>query len=131
VAGIALAVVLGVIAVNVFGAGRTAAPIATDAVADPGSTIVIAETVPTPVLTSATEGADGSSVNFAWSNPQGKPTDSYVWQRTDGAGDSEKVPTADASATVSNVSPGTKVCIDVYVLRSGQLSPTPLSACYP
>ena len=92
---------------------------------------IVGETVPTPTLVSAAPGADSSSVVFAWSNPTGTAGDTYVWQRTDGAGDDQRVPTSDSTAEVTDVSPGTTVCIAVYVRRDGELSPEPLKACYP
>lgn len=101
--------------------------------ADPGGVTdpIVGSSVPTPVLEAAAPDADGTSVVFTWSNPSPADGDGYVWQRTDGAGDQQRVPTSEASATVSGVAAGTTVCIEVFVRRDGELSPEPLSACYP
>jgi hypothetical protein len=139
--GLAVGVVVGTVLLvvgGILGASALARPTGKAAdttsqvAADPNdSGPVVSDVIPTPTLISATEGSDGSSVVFTWSNPDGVPSDTYVWQRTDGAGDPEKVPTDQPTAQIAGVSPGTKVCVSVYVRRDGQLSADPLAACFP
>lgn len=136
IVGVAAGIVLVVAVIIVVGTLSRGVPTATtgggaQSTVVPDSGAVISSTVPTPVLVSAGAGTDPNSVKFVWSNPTGKSTDTYVWQRTDGAGDPKKIPTDTPTATVTAVDPGTKVCIDAYVLRGGELSPDPLKACYP
>lgn len=132
-AGVVAVVVGGiVVASNFVHPGTDAARGPSAASVDDGDAGPVAsDVVPTPELVSAVAGADGTSVAFTWSNPRGDSADTFVWQRTDGAGDPERIPTDSPSATVTEVAPGTTVCVDVYVRRGGQLSPDPLSACYP
>lgn len=132
-AGVVLAVVAAIIGIG--SVTRTTANVGgvsfAQATVVPDLGAVISSTVPTPVLVSAGAGVEANSVQFVWSDPRGKSTDTYVWQRTDGAGDPQKIPTDKPSATVTAVDAGTKVCVDVYVLRGGELSPEPLKTCYP
>ncbi|MCU1578460.1 MAG: serine/threonine protein kinase [Rhodoglobus sp.] len=134
VVGVVLLVVAGIVAAStlVRPTGKAAETTTSEVATDPNASgPVVSDVIPTPTLVSAAEGADGSSVVFTWSNPDGVPSDTYVWQRTDGAGDPEKVPTDQSTTQIAGVSPGTKVCISVYVRRDGQLSADPLAACFP
>jgi len=88
--------------------------------------------VPTPVLGTATLSADGTSASFTWSDPDPVKGDTYLWQRTDGAATNDATtPTATAAANITGVTPGTKVCVQVSIVRSGEVSPDPLKACTP
>lgn len=131
--GVVLLVVAGVVTLSSLPKSTDkAANASSEAPVDPGDEgPIVSDVIPTPTLVSATEGADGSSVVFVWSNPDGAPSDTYVWQRTDGAGEPEKIPTDQTTTQIAGVSPGTKVCISVYVRRDGQLSADPLAACFP
>lgn len=128
-AGLVVAAVVGVLiatlAVPESGGGIVDAPVAED------EGPIVTSPLPTPELVSSGAGADGASVIFTWSNPEGEPGDTYVWQRTDGAGDPQRVPTDETSVQIDGVSSGTTVCVDVYVRRDGEISPNPLEACYP
>lgn len=92
---------------------------------------LVISVVPTPVLSGKTLSADGTVAEFTWSNPDGEEADTYVWERTDGAGSDQRVPTSDPIATVTGVTPGTTVCVSVYVRRGGELSAEPLEECLP
>jgi len=94
-----------------------------------GGPIDIAAAVPTPVIGTAALSADGTSATFTWSDPSPVKGDSYVWQRTDGAGSDEVTPTSTPTASVTGVTPGTTVCIQVSIVRSGETSAEPLKAC--
>lgn len=87
--------------------------------------------MPVPVLVSASSSPDGTTAEFSWSNPDAQPGDTYVWQRTDGAGDPQRVPTDVPSVLIEGLSAGMTVCIDVYVRRGGELTPDPLEICVP
>ena len=129
VAVVVAAVVGVVIATNLGSAPESAADRPTEVEADPDTGPLQTGAVPTPQLVSAT--ADGTTVTFTWANPDPVDGDGFIWERTDGAGDGERVPTTESAATIPDVAVGTTVCIDVYVRRSGELSPEPLSACLP
>ncbi len=131
--GILLAVaavlaVIVVVAVVPHGTGRPTS--AATGRPDDSALDVGGDVVPTPVLVSSVRSADGSSVTFTWSDPKPVSGDSYLWQRTDGAG-GDAQPTTSATATVPGVTSGTTVCISISVVRSGELSPNPLKACNP
>lgn len=130
---VAVVVVGVVLAINLVGSADSDASgePPTEAVLDDGGDPVVSASLPTPVFVSAAPGADSSSIVFVWSNPAGELGDTFIWQRTDGAGDDQRVPTEEPQAEVVGVTAGTTVCIDVFVRRAGQLSPEPLSKCYP
>jgi serine/threonine protein kinase len=118
------AVVAGIVLFVPRGGGPTVAEPATT-----GAPLNVGQIVPTPVLKSATIATDGTSAVFTWTNPDPVGGDSYVWRRTDGAGSDSVTPTTDPTAAVMGLSPGTNVCIEVSVVRSGETSPNPLKAC--
>ncbi len=96
-----------------------------------GAPINVGSVVPTPVLGTAKLSADGTTASFTWTDPAPVKGDSYVWQRTDGDASGNVTPTTDPSATITGVAPGTKVCVQVSVVRAGEVSPDPLKACIP
>ena len=83
--------------------------------------------VPDAELVSAQASPDGTSVAFVWKNPKPKPGDQYQWVQ-EGTTDPPAV-TARPQATVSGLTPGARVCIDVSVIRDGRTSANPLRAC--
>ena len=99
----------------------------------PHNDTLLGDVVPAPALESAVAGADGTSVTFAWSNPAPVEGDIYIWQRTDGAAAEDRFPSEDPEITIDEVTPGTTVCISVWIRRDqgGKLSADPLEACYP
>jgi len=132
--GVAIVVAVGggIALANVLASpSQSASESTSEAAADDGNSAIVVDIVPTPALVSATASADGSSVVFVWSNPSGSPGDTYVWQRTDGAGEDQRFPATEPQAEITGVSPGTTVCIAAFVRRDGVLSPEPLKACYP
>ncbi|MET4783034.1 serine/threonine-protein kinase [Glaciihabitans sp. UYNi722] len=103
---------------------------------DPGSAsggtgggVIDVPTVPKPELVSSAASADGTSVTFTWKNPKPKKDDSFLWAMAEAP--SKKTPTAEAQAVVTGVVPGSRVCINVEVLRDGKTSPNPLEVCNP
>ncbi|NNC11016.1 protein kinase [Planctomonas sp. JC2975] len=85
--------------------------------------------VPDPTLVSKTRSADGTSVTFVWKNPKPKPQDSYQWLR-DSSTDSP-TSTDKPQATLTGLTPGASVCIQVEIVRDGRTSPNGLKACSP
>lgn len=85
--------------------------------------------VPTPVIAKTDISINGTTATFIWTNPDPAKDDSFVWLRTDGAAQGGVTPTTDPTAVISGVKPGTVVCIQVSVVRAGELSPDPLKAC--
>ena len=135
--GVLVGVLLGVVvvaaviaAVAVFVPRGT--PVAAKTSATGGAPLNVGSVVPTPVLGTATLSADGTSASFTWSDPDPVKGDTYLWQRTDGAATNDATtPTATAAANITGVTPGTKVCVQVSIVRSGEVSPDPLKACTP
>jgi len=100
-------------------------------IADSDDGPLVTSSIPSPTAVSTSPNADGTSIVFTWANETGKEGDTFVWQRTDGASDESRVPTTESSVEISGVTPGSTVCIDVWVRRSGDLSPEPLAMCVP
>ena len=86
--------------------------------------------VPSPDLVSVTPSADGTSVTFAWKNPEPQEGDKFVWNRSDGPNLGEKTPTASESATIAGVTSDSQVCVEVVIVRTnGKQSTEPLEMC--
>jgi serine/threonine protein kinase len=85
--------------------------------------------VPTPVLVSAVPSADGTAVTFTWSNPKPKDGDTYLWAAAETP--AKRTPVTEPTVVITGVTPGSKVCINVEVLRDGTTSANPLAACTP
>jgi tRNA A-37 threonylcarbamoyl transferase component Bud32 len=127
---VGVVVVAAVIAAVVLFIPR-GSPVATKPSVTVGAPLNVGSVVPTPVLGTAKLSADGTTASFTWTDPAPVKGDSYVWQRTDGDASGNVTPTTNPSATITGVAPGTKVCVSVSVVRSGELSPDPLKACTP
>ena len=130
IAGIVAACVLviagGITAAALLIPHATPGPAHTDAPGS-GDGQIDVSSVPDPTLGSAVRSADGTSVTFTWKNPKPKPGDYYQWVEegtTHGA-----TTTKTAQATVTGLTPGSGVCIDVAIVRDGRTSPNPLKAC--
>ena len=87
--------------------------------ADPGDALV-AVTVPAPTIAPGVPSADGTSVVFEVSHSPAESGDLYRWERADGTGDTEVA--EGPTITVTQVTPGTAVCIDVQVQRGSKTS---------
>ncbi|MGG7509246.1 protein kinase domain-containing protein [Plantibacter sp. YIM 135249] len=98
------------------GPNATGAPIQVDA-------------VPAPEPVSVEPNADGTAVTFVWKNPDPEDGDRFVWQRTDGRKDTRKTPTTEPTVTISELTPGQNVCIEVYTVRAGVTSADALESC--
>jgi len=132
-----LAIIVGAIVVAVLVAGGIVAAILVPGLNAPtpgktsvaGGGVIDVSSVPAPVLVSKQASADGSAVTFAWRNPKPKKGDQYLWAL--GETPDKKTQTTDPQAVVSGITPGSRVCITAYVLRSGITSANPLAVCYP
>ncbi|MGN6128594.1 MAG: serine/threonine-protein kinase, partial [Humibacter sp.] len=126
---VAVVVVIGGVVAAVALVPRTSAPAPAAHSAGNGDGTIQVSAVPDPKLKSAVRSADGTSVTFTWTNPKPKANDHYEWQQegtTHGA-QSTTTPTA----TVTGLTPGSAVCVDVAIIRDGVASPNPLKACNP
>jgi hypothetical protein len=81
---------------------------------------VVAATVPAPTISPGVVGADGASVVFEVSHEPVESGDVYRWQRVDGIGGTEVA--EGSTITVTGVTPGTPLCIDVQVQRGSKTS---------
>jgi eukaryotic-like serine/threonine-protein kinase len=99
---------------------------------DDGTSPVVEDFVPTPVLVSKQASADGTSVVFVWSNPAEVEGDTYSWSRTDGPDDQPRLNVNEPTVTIAEVTPGSRVCIEVSIRRiDGTTSLDPLEECVP
>ncbi|MFP3465006.1 protein kinase domain-containing protein [Leifsonia sp. SIMBA_070] len=125
-AGAAAVIVLGIGAVVVSNALAPAASPNTSG-ARPGDDSGIAVTVvPPPVLVSAVRAPDGASATFAWKTQDPQKSDQFTWVQ-EGTTNGPSV-IADPTVTVTGLTPGVPVCIDIATVRAGRTSQS-LKAC--
>jgi hypothetical protein len=127
-AGVAAIVVAAAIVTGIVLGGNAGAP---EAVHSPAATEdpVLVAGVPTPGFVSAA--ADGAALTFTVSNPSPEGGDVIVW-RISNRTQSEALHKAEGlSFTIPDYAPGSTVCVEVSILRSGKLSVDPLEECYP
>ena len=117
--------ILAVVLAIVFGGGAVR-PSTSASPSSSGDSAIVGPSVPQAVNGSAQPSADGTSVVFSWSNPHPKKGDVYYWARSETPAD--RVATPDTTATVTGVVPGSKVCINVEIGRSGATG-DPLVIC--
>ncbi|MCP2029990.1 serine/threonine protein kinase [Okibacterium sp. HSC-33S16] len=126
----AVAVVLiggGVAAAAIFGSGQ---PNPNASPTPKASSDIVVAGVPSPEPVSVTPMGDGSSVTFAWSNPEPQEGDTFIWRRTGGAADDQPKTATEPSVTVESLTPGDRVCIEIVTRRStGKVSGDPLEMC--
>ena len=125
-AGAAAVVVLGIAAAIVANVlAPTAAPrTPTAGTGDDGGIAVTV--VPPPVLVSAVRAPDGASATFAWKTDDPAKGDQYTWVQ-EGTTTGPSV-TTDPKVTVTGLTPGVPVCIDIATVRAG-LTSEQLKAC--
>lgn len=82
--------------------------------------------VPPPTLVSAVRSKDGTSATITWKTAHPKSGDEYTWTR-EGTTDPPAV-TSKPSVTLTGLTPGAPVCIDVATVRAGRTSEQ-LKAC--
>ncbi|PXA67940.1 serine/threonine-protein kinase [Cryobacterium arcticum] len=94
----------------------TTSPVAVD----PGGANVVTG-VPAPVLDGTATSDDGTEVTFTVSNPDPEDGDVYRWARAETPNQPTLSKTADI--TVSEIVPGSTVCLDIYLQRAdGKIS---------
>jgi serine/threonine protein kinase len=81
---------------------------------------VVPGTVPAPTISPGVAGADGASVVFEVSHEPVESGDVYRWQRVDGIGGTAVA--EGSTITVTGVTPGVPLCIDVQVQRGSKTS---------
>ncbi len=119
-----LAVAAVVLAVLIGGHGFLPSPTASPGAT--GGSAVVGPSVPQPTDGAAVPSADGTAVVFSWTNPKPKDDDVSYWARAETPADRQA--THQTSATVTGVVPGSKVCINVEIGRSGATG-DPLVIC--
>jgi hypothetical protein len=125
----AVLVIGGVVATSLILGGTGEREPVADETKPPGDSAVIADQVPKPTDGVAVPSADGTSVTFSWSNPTPADGDSYRYARSEQP--DSRMPLTEPTITLDGLTPGVRVCVDAYVLRSGHLSVEPLQICYP
>lgn len=108
--------------------GNAVRPSTTPSPSTTGGSAIVGPSVPQAVDGTAQPSADGTSVVFSWTNPHPKTGDVYYWARSETPAD--RVATPETTATVTGVVPGSKVCINVEIGRSGATG-EPLQICTP
>ncbi|MEP6842642.1 MAG: serine/threonine protein kinase, partial [Pseudolysinimonas sp.] len=125
VGGVAGLAIVGVVLAVVFG-GASVRPPTTASPSSSGSSAIVGPSVPQAIDGGAQPSSDGTSVTFSWTNPDPKKGDGYYWARAETPADRQATP--DTTATVTGVVPGSKVCINVEIGRSGSTG-DPLVIC--
>ncbi|MDP9026663.1 MAG: serine/threonine protein kinase [Actinomycetota bacterium] len=131
---ILLGVIIGVLAVLAIAAvavaiqlgGSAVRPANTPTASSTGGSAIVGPAVPQATNGVATPSADGTSVDFSWTNPSAKSGDVYYWARAETPADRQASRTT--TATVTGVVPGSKVCINVEIGRAGATG-EPLVIC--
>jgi hypothetical protein len=130
-----LAIVLGVMAAVVVAAVVTGVVLFGDqtspeAVApSPSGSGLVLRTVPTPELDGAVV-AEGTTLTVPVANPDPEDGDTFLW-RISNRGAAEGLRPADGDLVRVEGFDGAPLCVEVFILRSGKTSPTPLEICYP
>jgi eukaryotic-like serine/threonine-protein kinase len=106
--------------------GGTAGPSRPPATRAPGDANV-AVGVPQPTLENTTTSVDGTVVAFTIGNPDPEDGDLFRWARTETP--NQPHPSTSAEISIDGVTPGTRVCIDVYLQRKNGKVSEPLTAC--
>jgi hypothetical protein len=91
-----------------------------------GGSAIVGPSVPQPTNGVAQPSADGTSVDFSWTDPKPKTGDIFYWARSETPDDRQATPTP--GVTVTGVVPGSKVCINVEIGRAGATG-DPLVIC--
>jgi len=119
-----LAILAIVLAILIGGAGVR--PSVSPSASSTGGSAIVGPSVPQAIDGTAQPSADGTSVVFSWTNPHPKAGDVYYWARSETPAD--RTATPKTTATVTGVVPGSKVCINVEIGRSGATG-EPLVIC--
>ncbi|MEN0084320.1 MAG: serine/threonine-protein kinase [Leifsonia sp.] len=130
-AGAAAVIVLGVAAAVLAGvlapAQTPGTPQAGNGGGDGDGGIAVT-VVPPPVLVSAVRAPDGTSATFTWKTKDPRKDDRFTWLQ-EGTTNGPAV-VDQPTVTVTGITPGAPVCIDVATVRAGRTSEQ-LKACAP
>ena len=128
--GIAAAVLIagGVTAGIVLGGVPSAPTAASSSTPGSGGDAVVAASIPTPSIASATPAE--TTLTFTIVNPDPKEGDEFLWKRYDRPGDQLRAISTD-QIVVDNYVAGQPVCIEVSIKRGTKTSADPLQECYP
>ena len=124
IGALAVLSILAVVLALVIGGGVR--PTSTPSPSVTGGSAIVGPSVPQATNGVATPSADGTAVDFSWTNPKPKTGDLYYWARAETPADRQASRTP--AATVTGVVPGSKVCINVEIGRSGATG-DPLVIC--
>ncbi len=124
VGALAVLTVLAVGLVVLLGT-RTSPEAASEPTGDGGPALV-GSAVPAPVDGVAVPSADGTAVEFRWTNPDPADGDVYYWARSESP--EKRTVVDDPVAVVDGIVPGSRVCVDVETGRAGRTS-APLTIC--
>jgi hypothetical protein len=127
IGALAVLAILAIVLAIVIG-GNAVRPATSPSPNASGGSAIVGPSVPQATNGVAQPSADGTSVVFSWTNPQPKTGDVYYWARSETPAD--RVATPDTTATVTGVVPGSKVCINVEIGRSGDTGEA-LQICTP
>jgi serine/threonine protein kinase len=119
-----LAIVAVAVAVQLGGAGVR--PATTPSASSTGGSAIVGPSVPQAEDGVARPSADGTSIDFSWTNPSPKTGDVYYWARAETPADRQASRTT--TATVTGIVPGSRVCINVEIGRAGATG-EPLAVC--
>lgn len=108
-----VAVVGGIIGINMIPGGEEPDPVATQDTVDPKNPVSDA----VPAVEEIVGVREGSAVVFAWTNPSPEDGDLYLWNTVDLAGSADPETTDEAAVTIEDAASG-QVCIDVMLRRS-------------
>ena len=124
IGALAVLSILAIVLALVIGGGVR--PSSTPSPSTTGGSAIVGPSVPQATNGVATPSADGTTVDFSWTNPKPKTGDVYYWARAETPADRQASRTT--TATVTGVVPGSKVCINVEIGRSGATG-DPLVIC--
>jgi serine/threonine protein kinase len=124
IGALAVLSILAVVLALVIGGGVR--PSSTPSPSTTGGSAIVGPSVPQATNGVATPSADGTAVDFSWTNPKPKTGDVYYWARAETPADRQASRTT--TATVTGIVPGSKVCINVEIGRSGATG-DPLVIC--
>jgi hypothetical protein len=127
IGALAVLAILAIVLAIVIG-GNAVRPATSPSPSASGGSAIVGPSVPQATDGSAQPSADGTSVVFSWTNPHPKTGDVYYWARSETPAD--RVATPETTATVTGVVPGSKVCINVEIGRSGDTGEA-LQICTP
>jgi len=124
----AVLVAAGVVAAIVL--GGPVVPVEPTAGPSPTGGAVVIDSIPTPQIAGA-PAVDGSNLTFTFTNPEPEDGDVFVWRISNRTA-SEPLHSAEGNSfAITDYAPGSTVCLEVSILRSGKTSANPYETCYP